>query len=100
MLTNQRNSLPEKKSRIISLAFLFYTNRGRERGKKGNERKKKEKRRDELFGLGPLKLKCLKTTQSLSAISFIHELEQSKMNGTAKYSQEIPRTVSVKQCWW
>lgn len=46
MLTNQRNSLPEKKSRIISLAFLFYTNRGRERGKKGNERKKKEKRRE------------------------------------------------------
>ena len=41
MLTNQRNSLPEKKSRIISLAFLFYTNRGRERGKysrSGNEK--------------------------------------------------------------
>lgn len=47
MLTNQRNSLPEKKSRIISLAFLFYNNRGREREKKENERKKKEEEKRE-----------------------------------------------------
>ena len=47
MVTNQRNSLPEKRSRIISLAFLFYNNRGRERGKKENERKKKEEKREE-----------------------------------------------------
>ena len=45
MLTNQRNSLPEKKSRIISLAFLFYNNRGRERGKKESERKRRERER-------------------------------------------------------
>ena len=57
MLTNQRNSLPEKKSRIISLAFLFlfYTNRGRERGEKGNEKKKKEKRERERRGRGEVK---------------------------------------------
>ena len=42
MLTNQRNSLPEKMSRIISLALLLYNNRQRERGKNGNERKKRE----------------------------------------------------------
>lgn len=44
---NQRNSLPEKKSRIISLALLLYNNRQRERGKNGNERKKKEEEKRE-----------------------------------------------------
>ena len=47
MLTNQRNSLPEKMSRIISLALLLYNNRQRERGKNGNERKKKEEEKRE-----------------------------------------------------
>lgn len=34
------------------------------------------------------------TTQSLSTISFMHELEQDQMNGTAKYSQKFPEQFS------